>query len=229
MLSNIRGYSLIRYVYNKCLKSKIFKNVIVATCDKKIFNEIIDHKGQAIMTSHLHKGCISRIAEAALKIKKIRLDDYVCVVQGDEVLVEPKLLNSLCNNVKKKTKKPHIINVLSRIKNDKEYKSKSVVKALVGENGNIINMLRTNRLYNENFFNKRLSRYIFRQTGIILIKKKFLIKYLKLRRSFFEIKESIDMLRFIDNDIKVKSYVINKTMIGIDTKKDYINFLKNYK
>ena len=34
------------------------------------------------------------------------------------------------------------------------------------------------------------------------------------------------MLRFIENDIKIKSFVINKTMIGIDTKKDYINFLK---
>ena len=35
------------------------------------------------------------------------------------------------------------------------------------------------------------------------------------------------MLRFIENDIKIKSFVINKTMIGIDTKKDYINFKKS--
>ena len=90
-------------------------------------------------------------------------------------------------------------------------------------------MLRNNNIYNTKFFNQKISKKVFRQTGIIVLKKKFLIKYLKLKRSFFEIKESIDMLRFIENDIKIKSFVINRTMIGIDTKKDYINFLKNHK
>ena len=52
------------------------------------------------------------------------------------------------------------------------------------------------------------------------------MKYYNLSRSFFEKKESIDMLRYIENNIKIRSYVINKTMIGIDTKKDYFNFLK---
>ena len=75
---------------------------------------------------------------------------------------------------------------------------------------------------------KNISKKVFRQTGIIVIRKDFLIKYYNLKRSFFEIKESIDMLRFLENDIKIKSYVINKTMIGIDTKKDYLNFIKNY-
>ena len=51
MLVNVKGKSLIRYVYKKCLKSNIFKNVVVATCDKKIFREINDNKGKAIMTS----------------------------------------------------------------------------------------------------------------------------------------------------------------------------------
>jgi 3-deoxy-manno-octulosonate cytidylyltransferase (CMP-KDO synthetase) len=228
MMINIKGISLIRHVYEKCLKSKYFKDVVVATCDKEIFKEITDNNGKAVMTSHLHKGCISRIAEAVIKKNQINLNDYICIVQGDEVLVDYKLLNSLCALTKKKNIKYDIINVVSKIKSNEEYKSQSVVKALVSNNNYIINMLRNNKLYNEKFFNKTISKKIFRQTGIILIKKRFLIKYLKLKRSFFEQKESIDMLRFIENDIKIKSYVINKTMIGIDTKQDYINFLKNY-
>ena len=48
-----------------------------------------------------------------------------------------------------------------------------------------------------------------------------------MKRSFFEKNESIDMLRFLENDIKIKAFVINKTMIGIDTKSDYKNFLKS--
>ena len=34
---------------------------------------------------------------------------------------------------------------------------------------------------------------------------------------------------FQENDYKIKSFPIKKTMIGIDTKKDYTNYLKNYK
>ena len=104
-----------------------------------------------------------------------------------------------------------------------------MIKALVSKNNYIINMLRDNNIHNTKFFNQKISKKVFRQTGIIVLKK-FLIKYLKLKRSFFEIKESIDIvLRFIENDIKIQSYIINKTMIGIDTKKDYINFLKKLK
>ena len=90
-----------------------------------------------------------------------------------------------------------------------------MIKALVSKNNYIINMLRNNNIYNTKFFNQKISKKVFRQTGIIVLKKNFLIKYLKLERSFFEIKESIDMLRFIENDIKIKSFVINKTMIVI--------------
>ena len=229
MLAHIGQDTLIKYVYKKCSKSNIFKKVVVATCDKKIFEEINDIKGNVTMTSHQHKGCISRIAEAVIKKKKIKMNDYICIVQGDEVLVDHKLLSSVCRFVKDNKKKFNLINVVSKIKNDREYKSQSVIKALVGENGFIINMIRKNNLFEENSFNKEISKKIFRQTGIIILKKKLLIKYHNLKRSFFEIKESIDMLRFIENDIKIKSYVINKTMIGIDTKKDYINFLKDHK
>ena len=67
MLAHIGQDTLIKYVYKKCSKSNIFKKVVVATCDKKIFEEINDIKGHVTMTSHQHKGCISRIAEAVIK------------------------------------------------------------------------------------------------------------------------------------------------------------------
>ena len=49
-------------------------------------------------------------------------------------------------------------------KNNKEYKSQSVIKALVGENDYIFNMLRKNNLHEEKFFNQNISKRIFRQT-----------------------------------------------------------------
>ena len=82
------------------------------------------------------------------------MNDFICIVQGDEVLVDHNLLNSYV--VCKKNKKNYdIINVVSKIKNDKEYKSQSVIKkALVGENDYIFNMIRKNNLLKKNFLIK---------------------------------------------------------------------------
>ena len=35
------------------------------------------------------------------------------------------------------------------------------------------------------------------------------------------------MLRYIENEFKIHSYIINKTMIGIDTPKDYYKFINS--
>ncbi len=227
MLKKVKSKPLIRYVHDKCLKAKYFKKIYVATCDRKIFNEIKMNGGHVIMTNIFHKGCVSRIAEAVEKEKSINKNDFICIVQGDEVQVDYKMLDKFSNFILKKKKKYSIFNVLSKIKNDDEYKSKSVIKALLDNNKNIINFSRTNVTYGIKSFNKDLSKKVLRQTGIIAIRKDFLIRYSKMKRSFFEIKESVDMLRYIENEFKIHSYIINKTMIGIDTPKDYYKFINS--
>ena len=141
-------------------------------------------------------------------------------------MVDNKILNSLCKFINNNYKNINVVNVLSKIKNHNEYKLLSVIKAIIGKNKNIIYMARTLITQSIKKFNKSISKNVFRQTGIIALKKRELIKYYKLKRTFFEKKESIDMLRFIENDIKIKSFIISRTMIGIDTEQDYINFIK---
>ena len=52
---------------------------------------------------------------------------------GDEVLVDSKILNSLCKFIINNYKKINVINVLSKIKNHDEYKLLSVIKAIIGK------------------------------------------------------------------------------------------------
>lgn len=226
MIKKIKGLPLIKYVYLKTIKANQINEFYVATCDKIIFDLINSIKGNAVYTSHMHKGCISRIAEAVSKIKKIKLNDFICIVQGDEVNINHYILNKFCKYARKNKKKYSVFNVVSKIKNNEEYKSKSVIKTLIDNHKNVLNFCRTNVIYNQDKFNKHLSKFILRQTGIIIIKKKLLIKYSKFSRTFFEKKESIDMLRFIENGIRINTFKINKTMIGIDTLQDYQNFIK---
>jgi len=227
MIKIVKGKPLIKYVNDKCSECNFFLKTYVATCDKEIYNIINSNNGNSIMTSHFHKGCISRISEAAKKINQIRMKDFICIVQGDEVSINKKILDDFCKISLKLKNKYSIFNAVSKIKNQKEYLSKSVIKAIINKKNNIINFARTNITHSNNKFNKQLSKHIFRQTGIIIVRKDYLLRYSKMKRSFFEKNESVDMLRFLENDIKIKAFIINKTMIGIDTKSDYKNFLKS--
>ena len=104
MLKKVKSKPLIRYVHDKCLKAKYFKKIYVATCDRKIFNEIKMNGGHVIMTNIFHKGCVSRIAEAVEKEKSINKNDFICIVQGDEVQVDYKILDKFSNFILKKEK-----------------------------------------------------------------------------------------------------------------------------
>ena len=89
------------------------------------------------------------------------------VYAGDEVLVDSKILNSLCKFIINNYKKINVINVLSKIKNHDEYKLLSVIKAIIGKNKNIIYMARTLITHSIKKFNKSISKNVFRQTGIM--------------------------------------------------------------
>ena len=69
---------------------------------------------------------------------------------------------------------------------------------------------------------------IYQHFGIYLFKYSALKKFVKLKKSKNEIKERLEQLRAIDNNMKIDVLLANYFSSGIDTKKDleeYINLL----
>ena len=103
-LKKIFKNTMIMEVYNNVKKSTLLKDIYVATCDKKIFEHVRQHNGKAIMTSKSHQRASDRCAEALFKIekkKKIKYD-IVLMVQGDEPLVNQKMIKQSLQPFKKK-------------------------------------------------------------------------------------------------------------------------------
>ena len=74
-LKKINGKPMIQIVYENVKKNKKLSDVVVATCDKAIYDFIGSIKGNVIMTSKKHKRASDRCAEALKKIeKKIKLN-----------------------------------------------------------------------------------------------------------------------------------------------------------
>src|SRR4051812_37928023 len=90
-LHTIAGKPLLRHVWERAQRADV-DAVIVATDDKRIFEAARTWGTQAAHTSPKHASGTDRVAEVAKKNKQFQ---FVVNVQGDEPLVEPRLINAL--------------------------------------------------------------------------------------------------------------------------------------
>ena len=96
-LKDICGHTMIEWVYKRVKKSNL-DEVVVATDDKRIYDEVVRFGGKVVMTREDHPNGTSRIAEVCEKIKDY---DVIINIQGDEPLIEVDMINSLVEAFKK--------------------------------------------------------------------------------------------------------------------------------
>ena len=215
-LKKINGTPMIEMIYEKLIKNKKKNHeVYVATCNKEIYSHIIAIGGKSIITSKKHKRATDRCAEALDKIelKEKCKYDLVTMVQGDEPLVNNKMIEQSTSPFKNKT--INIVNLMGKI-SKKEYLDKDCIK-IVKDNFN-------NALYFSRkpipFFSNKMKVNLFKQICIITFKKSFLKKYIKMKPTPLEILESVDMLRILENGYDIKLVKTNEVSIAVDRAKD---------
>jgi len=89
-LVDLAGKPMVVHVCERAAKSGA-AGVHVATDDKRIFDVVKAHGHRAIMTRADHPSGTDRLAEAARKLK-LKDNEVVVNVQGDEPLISPRLI-----------------------------------------------------------------------------------------------------------------------------------------
>ena len=128
-LLKINGLSMISHVVTIAKKANIGE-VIVATEDQEIIEDVNKNGGESILTSNKHKTGTDRIYEAVKKLDRQDID-YVMNLQGDEPLMnidDIKNLNNLM--IKNKLK---LGTLASEVKDKSVYQNQSVVKVITKE------------------------------------------------------------------------------------------------
>ena len=218
-LLEIKNLPIICHVVEKA-KATDIGEVIVATEDEEIVIAVEKNGGKAILTG-IHKTGTDRIFEA---FKKLKLNDvdYVINLQGDEPMIDPKdiiILNNLMikNNL-------DIGTLASEIKEDAVLNNENVVKVITKEkldNNNFTKAL--------NFSRKNLSKQdsnIYHHIGIYAYKVSVLEKFINFNQTKNEIKNRLEQLRALDNNITIMVALAKSSPIGIDTKEDYLAIKK---
>ena len=129
-LLKINGLSIISHVFQKAEKANIGE-VVVATSDQEIIDDVKKNGGQAILTKKEHQTGTDRIYEA-LRLSGNKDIDLVMNLQGDEPLIDVEDIRNLNNHMKKN--KTQLGTLGSKILTKDYYKNQNIVKVLTKEN-----------------------------------------------------------------------------------------------
>ena len=221
-LIKINNKTLIMHVYEKAVQSQIGE-VYVATCDGEIASEVRKNGGKFIMTDINHTTGTDRVFEASQKLN-LKDTDFIMNIQGDEPMINPLDIKNL--NKLSKEKSLNISTLAYNIEKNEDYDNENIVKVITKNkisDNSISEALNFHRVIKEDSYNN-----IYQHFGIYLFKYSALKKFVNLKKSKNEIKERLEQLRAIDNNMKIAVLLANYFSSGIDTKKDleeYINLL----
>ena len=187
----IEGMPMIGHCYIRSRLSDILDDLYVATCDEVIFDYISQIGGKAVMTSNVHERATERSAEALITIERETNQkfDIVVMIQGDEPLVFPQMINESVNPLL--SGNIHVSNLMSKLKDLDDARNPNFVKVVTDNQGKAL--------------------YLSREA---------ILEFINLPPTRLEIIESVDMNRFLENQVSIQMSITEFEADSVDTIED---------
>ena len=202
-LAMIGNKPMIQHTWERACESNA--DEVIIACDSKIvYDTATEFGAQVIWTPMAETG-----TERVIGVQKIKNADFVINVQGDEPFINPKDINEVIKIVhnhpnKVATMRTDLIN--------EEYKDPNVVKAICNAIG-LVGMFTRSSIYMK-------TNFAFKHIGLYGYSAKILNKISKLKPSASSIKDSLEQLTWMDNNIPIVAGWTSYKSLGIDTKED---------
>lgn len=210
------GKYIIEWVWEKCSKCSGIDRVIVATDDSRIYDACREFGAEVEMTSTSHKSGSDRIAEVVSRHNEIA---YIINVQGDEPLIEPANIELVRKGVVEDST-ADISTLVREIKNADEVNNPNLVKCIFDVNNYAMYFSRAKIPFERNEGKSKFYGHL----GIYGYKRDALFKMTSLPQTSYEMAESLEQLRALQNGMKIKVAVVENVPVGIDTQEDFERF-----
>lgn len=215
-LLKIAGKPIIQWVYEQASKAEKLKNLVVATDDERILDTVIAFGGKAVLTSSEHSNGTERIAEAASNIDS----DAFINIQGDEPFIAPEQIDQIALLLSKGAK---IATLVKQITDSEKILDPNMVKAVLSNSGKALYFSRYAIPYNRN----EIKNLVYWQhIGIYGFEKSTLQEIVKLSPSSLELAESLEQLRWLQNEYEILTAETSIHNISIDTENDLVQAQK---
>lgn len=217
-LADILGKPMIQWVYERTAKSASIDRVIVATDDERIARAVRKFGGDVEMTREDHPTGTDRLAEVAGRIDT----DLVVNVQGDEPLVDPRMLDVAVAPLRED---PSISmgTLKTPITSVEDFLSPNVVKVVTDRQGFALYFSRAPIPHPRDIGN--LPDFLcrtetFKHIGLYVYRREFLLAYPGLPVTPLEELEKLEQLRALEHGHRIR--VVSTALVsqGVDTPED---------
>ena len=209
----IAGKPLLRRVWERCCRARKLDAVIIATDDLRIAKAAFDWGAEVALTSRRHRSGTDRVAEVAKKAKEFA---YIINIQGDEPVVDPRLIDKLVATLQR-DRQIGIVTAAHPFLRPREAASPHQVKVVVDLQGNALYFSRSRIPFQKTRTTKAT---VLRHQGIYGFRREALLQFVKWKPSPLEQTESLEQLRALENGVRVHVLVTNHGWPGVDTPQD---------
>ena len=221
-LADIHGKPMVVRAAEQAAKSRAGR-VVVATDHEEIFAACQAHNIEVVMTGEYHESGTSRLAEAA-QLLGLSADTVVVNVQGDEPLIDPKLVDQtaavLVENGAPMATAAHEIHDFD------EFMNPNVVKVVLCRQGRALYFSRAPIAYPRDSM-RAGERTLpqadapLRHIGIYAYRAGFLNEYAQMSASPLENIESLEQLRVLWHGHPIAVEIVAQApAAGVDTQED---------
>ena len=134
----IAGVPLLRRVWERCRKARTIDRLVIATDDARIWRAASQWGAEVVLTSKDHLSGTDRVAEVA---RTARDCVYIINIQGDEPLIEPRVIDGLVRLLKSKPQ-IEMVTAAHPLSRPSDVSSPNQVKVTIDKSGRALDFSR---------------------------------------------------------------------------------------
>lgn len=203
-LAEIEGKTMIQHVYERA--SQALDEVLVATDDQRIFDEVESFGGKVVMTSSAHNTGTNRCLEAYRQSGLTA--DVIVNVQGDEPLLEPAQLNEIVSCFEDDSVELATLAFPSE--------EEGGVYVILDKNGDALYFSRSEIP----FHREERTTQILKHVGMYAYTPKAIEEFAKMEQTALELAEHLEQLRWLENGKKIRVAITKYKTVAVDTPED---------
>ena len=218
-LADILGKPMIQRVYERTAATPCIDRVIVATDDRRILQAVEAFGGEVMMTREDHATGTDRLAEVAEAVET----DLVVNVQGDEPLIDPRMIEQAVAPLKADAAIP-MGTLKTALTSVEEFLNPNVVKVVV-DTRNFALYFSRSPIPHPRDYSRDLQEHFervcpFKHIGLYVYRRDFLLRFPTLPPTPLENLEKLEQLRALEHGYAIKVVETRLGSIGVDTPED---------
>lgn len=229
-LADIAGRSMIERVYRQAKQSGA-SQVVVATDDERIANEVRRFGGDVCMTAPTHNSGTERLAEVVTKLA-LSAETIVVNVQGDEPFIPPAIIGQVAQNLAAQ-QKARMATLAVPLTALSDVTNPNVVKVVTDKQGYALYFSRAAIPFDrDNKFCSSVAQHYRRHIGLYAYRAGFILDYVRWPASTLEQIEALEQLRVLWHGEAIHvATALQVPAVGVDTAEDLaraITFAKQH-